>query len=93
MDAWISAIGSASLASVLGIIVWTLWGKLQELRVYYEGDPKDKDKVGKLEAERKSAQAREDELREHYEDELKKEREENKALLREINETLQGLEE
>ena len=34
---------------------------------------------------------REDELRQKYEDELKAERDENKKLMRELNETIQGL--
>lgn len=82
-----------------------VWGKLQILRKFYEGDPgneKTPEKPGRLREERVAAQVREDEIRDdydgrltdqrkHYEDLMAKERAEVKALYRELNSTIKRL--
>ena len=66
----ITAITAAGpVAILLGLGILALWRKLvelrvayEELRVFYEGDPKDPTKLGKIRELQKDSQLREDKL-------------------------------
>lgn len=91
LEAALTALASnGPLALLAGMIVIVLWKKLQAIQIHYAGDPKDSTKVGLIRHMQVEAQEREDTLREHYEERLDCERSEQKAVMRELNDTLKG---
>ena len=91
LSALMNVLASGSLGTVLGVWGWKLWATLVELRHYYEGDPKDPSKPGRMKQEQLASQAREDSIRAYYEEQLKQERIEFKAVTRELNATVKEL--
>lgn len=102
-DAALTALTSGGAVAVLAAFALVVvWVKLQRLTVYYEGDPSDPEKSpGKISRDAAAAQAREDSIRSEAALALAAEREagakalaaeraENKALWREINDTLKS---
>ena len=84
---------SGPLAILMGLVIVVLWKENRALRKKYEGDPGDAKTPatkGVIEEQRLAAQAREDEQRQHFEQRVDAERTENKAIMRELNETLKG---
>lgn len=89
------------IAILAGIIAYVMWRKVETLHLFYEGDPLDKTKPGKIAAmnaefrKREDDQAaaflkREDSIRSFYEKKLKAEQERNDAVMEELNATLRG---
>jgi len=89
-DAALTAlIGSGPLAILLAFALTVVWLENRRLRVYYEGDPESPDKTpGKIAQIEAAGRVREDGIRAAADLQLAREREENKALWREISDTL-----
>ena len=91
MEVVLAALAQHGPTAILaGAIIWVLWKKLTALQVYYEGDPSDKDKPGKIATMQRDAQEREDKLRDDYDRKVKEERDAQKLVMDDLLSTLRG---
>lgn len=85
------------MALLLGLVCKILWAKVAEvraelaaLRAYYEGDPNDPNKKGKIAEIQAAAQLREDKLRNDSDRLLREAWGEQKALMQDLAAALRG---
>lgn len=79
------------LGIVLGLTCRELWTQLNELRWFYEGNPKKNDQPGRIEELRREHEAARAAERKRYEEKIEALHEEQKTLLRDLNVTLKTL--
>lgn len=88
-EIWKQLAASGPLALVLGVAVWALWRKVNDLAGKLESATENYTK--RLETQTEASTKREDELRKGYEAREDALRKENRSLWQEINNTLKGL--
>ena len=77
--------GPSTIAALIGLALFVIWGKLNTIRIFYEGDPENPEKTpGRLREERVAAQQREDAIRTDYDQRLTDQRKHYEALLQSL---------